>query len=159
MTLTSGGKTDDLDQALMMLLAETNIHMTALWRMLDENPSVSNATGSCDITRLQHPINQSEEEYWFDAYVEAETSAGDTFSWSLDLVRGSSGWTAHRQVTKHAEHGAESAIEFEDVSFKNLDELAAGHAALMQEFVGSVNNFDLSKLDEKTPWWRNLWKK
>jgi hypothetical protein len=142
MTFSSGGTTDDLDQALMMLLAKTNRHMTTLWKMLYENPAVSNATGACDIMRLQHPTNQDEEEYWFDAYVEAETRAGITFCWSLDLVRGSSGWTVHRHVSKQAEHGAESAIEFEEVSFKNLDELAGGHAALMTEFVKSADNFD-----------------
>ncbi len=43
MTGNNGVTTGDLDETLMMLLAEINRHMTALWKMFYENPAVSTA--------------------------------------------------------------------------------------------------------------------
>ena len=135
---------DGLDGALMVLLGETNVGMSALWRTLHHNPMVADATRRCDVRKYRRPMTDDEDVYTFEAYVEAETRDGEIFCWWLDITWGSSGWELQRDVSKQLKDGEDTVIEFEDRKFGNFDGLAAAHAALLAEFVKSAENFDFS---------------
>ena len=84
---------DNLDRALIALLAETSSGMTTLLETLHSNPKVANVTRGMDIRRYQSPADEEDNVYTFESYVETETHDGEQFYWLLDIKRQPSGWT------------------------------------------------------------------
>ena len=135
----------------MALLADTARGTTTLWFSLHSNPKVANVTRGMDFVTGQGSLPE-ENSYTFESYVETETHDGGRFYWLLDISKVPGGWLVERVIDKQFDGGAQSVQDFEDFRCEDFDELAKNHAALMNEFIKSADNFDFS-LEPKFKTW------
>jgi hypothetical protein len=131
--------------SMLAMLAEVNDLMIEMRFALAARPNVRNATRGCDVRKYEDEFRgPGLKKYSFEAYLEAETEAGDTFCWWLDVWKIATGWEIHRDIYIHrrGKDGADSIGNFDDVTFARFDELRASILFLVNELVGSAAAFD-----------------
>jgi hypothetical protein len=127
--------------ALLVVLSEINSHLIEIRKILESNPLVSAAKRSCDV-RPYSDFMTEEKVHYFESYVEATTHTGRAFNWSLDIALTSLGWRFQRRVAEQTTDGEQVSIDFEDVMFRSLEDLAENYLRLIAEFVESAKSFD-----------------
>jgi hypothetical protein len=131
--------------SMLAMFAEINDLMIGMRVALEARPEVTKAVRGCDVPKYRDDFKgPGLKKYAFEAYVEAETRAGDTFCWWLDIEEIATGWEIHRDISKNekGKDGAESVSNFEDLTFEGFDELKANIFSLLAEFIGSAKALD-----------------
>jgi hypothetical protein len=132
---------------MLAMLAEVNDLMIEMTCVLEARPNVRKAARGCDVRKYGDEFRgPGLKKYVFEAYVEAETEAGDTFCWWFDAEEVATGWEIHRDiyVNRTGKDSQESLSNFDSVTFESFAELRAGIVFLVNELVGSAKDFDFS---------------
>ena len=128
---------------LFAMLAEITAGMMKIRELLAANPAVTTAKRGCDLQRYRGTMDP--ETLSFESYVEAETHAGKTFIWSLDVNLAPTAWTVDRIVAEQVGEGWDHKRDFDDAVFDSFDALTARCSALIAEFVESARDFEFGR--------------
>jgi hypothetical protein len=137
MSFNPQGKTDGAIGAIL-LFANINSRMKMIREVLAANPAVASATRGCDVSLYR-------ESCYFEAYVEADPHSGELFTWSLDVILTSGGWTLDRSVGRRTRDGEDPQREFEDFTSREFSDLADRCADLMAAFEDTARTFDFDR--------------
>jgi len=111
--------------------------MMALRERLSSIGAVAATRRGGDVRQYQDFMS-GQPTHCFEPYVEADTRAGETFVWLLDITLLGSQWSVDRTIARQTADGPEDVREFGQATFQSIDQLVDGFPALAAEFFDSA---------------------